>query len=516
MKTKTYFNLVVGASLMGAIFTSHSIFAMGMMGGGMMGGSTTTTIDPPKGAAFKDPVKLANTSTVNGVVKVNLEAKVAPININGTTANLYTYNGQFPAPTISVKRGDTLKVHFTNSLPNTGLNMMGDGNDLTNLHTHGLHVSPEGNSDNVMLSFMNKQSFDYQYDLSLHPAGNLNWYHPHRHGNVATQVWRGMAGVLDVADDNSLLSGFETHIMVLKDISLTGNAPAEHTSSDWMNGKEGNTIMVNGQVNPVLTMKPGQIQRWKIVNASNARFYKLNLASHNLQIIGTDGGLLNKPYPQSSIVMSPGERLDILVQATKTAGYYKLSSSPYNRGMGMMSASGSSQQITLLTVNVTGAAVTQTIPTSINPNATRVTVPYGTPTRKISLSMSMMGGMMGGSSGMGMATINGIAFSATNAFTAYSKLSSGYEIWEVTNNSMMDHPFHQHVNSAQVLSITGGDSAYSSFYTSAPAWKDTVIVPKGGTARLLVPVKDFTGLAVFHCHILEHEEMGMMGLWDIR
>jgi len=87
-------------------------------------------------------------STIPGIVEVNLEAKIAPINVNGVTANLMTYNGTYPAPTIKVKKGDLLRVHFKNSLPYTGVNMMGEDRDLTNLHTHGLHVSPEGNSDN--------------------------------------------------------------------------------------------------------------------------------------------------------------------------------------------------------------------------------------------------------------------------------------------------------------------------------------------------------------------------------
>jgi FtsP/CotA-like multicopper oxidase with cupredoxin domain len=113
------------------------------------------------------------------------------------------------------------------------------------------------------------------------------------------------------------------------------------------------------------------------------------------------------------------------------------------------------------------------------------------------------------------AYVNGIAFSETNAYTAHSSVNT-YEIWEVFNQSMMDHPFHHHVNPAQVISISGGDSAYKSLYTTSPAWKDTVIVPKGGSIKLLVPIKDFTGMTMFHCHILEHEDIGMMGLWDIR
>ncbi|MDF9392836.1 multicopper oxidase family protein [Methylococcus capsulatus] len=475
-----------------------------MMGGGcMMGCTSTTVIDPPRGAAFTDPATLPNLSTTAGVVEVDLEAKIAPVNINGTIANLQTYNGYFPGPTIKVKKGDILKVHFKNSLPYTGVNDMGMPRDMTNLHTHGLHVSPAGNADNVLLHFLSGETFDYEYDLSLHRGGNLNFYHPHVHGNVAEQVWAGQAGALEVADEGTVLSGYETHILVLKDITLNGGAPEAHTSADFMNGKEGDTMLVNGQVNPVLAMRPGQVQRWKIVNASNARFYKLSLASHSLQVVGTDGGLLDKPYAQSTVLLSPGERVDVLVKASSTKGYYKLQSLPYNRGAGQSA----NQQITLMTVNVTGSSLNQSLPATVDSSAVRLSVPVNAVTRQITLSMGMMGS--------GSATINGIAFSDTEAYTITSGRET-YEVWEIYNHSMMDHPFHQHVNPAQVISISGGDSAYNSLYTTTPAWKDTVIVPAMGSVRLLVPVKDYAGTTVFHCHILEHEDMGMMGLWDIQ
>lgn len=505
MTKKHYWTLVLaGAAL-------YQTSALAMMGGGCMMGCTTTPtiIDPPRGAAFADPVTMPNLSTTPGIVEVNLEAKTAPININGTTATLQTYNGYYPAPTIKVKKGDLLKVHFTNSLPYSGTNSMGMPRNETNLHTHGFHVSPMGNSDNVMQFSEGGDSFDYEYDLSLQPGATLNWYHPHRHGNAAEQVWAGMAGAIEVADENTALAGFETHTMVLKDISLSSGAPAAHTSSDFMNGKEGNTMMVNGKVNPVLALRPGQVQRWKIVNASNARFYKLSLASHNLQVIGVDGGLLNKPYSQSTVLLSPGERVDVLVKASTTKAYYKLKALAYNRGAG----ASATQEITLLTANVTGTALSQTVPTTINSAATRLSVPANAVNRSITLSMGMMGGMMMG--GMGMATINGISYTETSAFTINSNLGA-YEVWTVYNQSMMDHPFHQHVNPAQVISISGGDSAYKTLLTTSPAWKDTVIVPAMGSVKLLVPVKDFAGTTMFHCHILEHEDMGMMGVWQIQ
>jgi len=164
----------------------------------------------------------------------------------------------------------------------------------------------------MMVMLMSGDTFTYEYDLSMQEPGSINFYHPHIHGSVAEQYWGGMAGALDVADEISGLSGFETHILFLKDISLSGSSPEPYISMmDYMHGKEGNTVMINGLVNPVLQIKPGQVQRWRIINASNARFYKLSLENHTLYVIGTEGGLLDRPYAMSSLLLSPGERADI-------------------------------------------------------------------------------------------------------------------------------------------------------------------------------------------------------------
>ncbi len=468
-----------------------------MMGGGGMSGGTSV-IDPPPGAAFADPVEMRNFSTVPGIVEVDVEAKPSWINVNGTMANLLTYNDSYPAPTIRAKKGDILKVHFKNSLPMMGTNILGHDRDITNLHTHGLHVSPSGNADNMMVMLMPGDAFDYEYDLSKQEAGTLNIYHPHIHGTVAEQYWGGMAGALIVEDDINVLAGYETHLLILKDVTLSGSAPEPYTSlMDYMHGKEGSTVMVNGQVNPVLPIKPGQVQRWRVLNASNARFYKLSLENHTLYVVGTEGGLLDKPYPMSSIILSPGERVEILVKANQTTKSYRLLSLPYNRGGGSMG-----QQVTLMTLSYKGSRTSDGIPPVINPAATRLNV---TPAKTERLVLSM---------GQGKGYINGISFTMENYFAVHSQLGT-HEVWEVVNQSGMDHPFHQHVNSCQVLSITGGDSSYASLYTAAPAWKDVVVIPKWGSAKLLIPVMDYAGMAMFHCHIIEHEDIGMMGVWDI-
>ncbi|MHB8941294.1 MAG: multicopper oxidase family protein [Desulfobacteria bacterium] len=489
-------SLVVGAGYLGA---NAAKSAAGMMGGGGGMGGGTSVIDPPPGALFRDPPVAWNKSTAANIVEVDLEAGVTQVNVNGTMANLLTYNGGFPGPTIRVRNSDTLKINLTNSLSMLGTNILGHDRDITNLHTHGLHVSPEGNSDNVMRMLMSGDTFNYEYDLSKQAAGTLNFYHPHVHGSVAEQYWGGLAGALIVEDDLPVLSGFETHLMILKDIALSGADPEPYTSTmDFMHGKVGDTAMVNGQVNPVLNIRPGQVQRWRVLNASNARFYMLSLEGHALSVVGTEGGLLDKPYPQPQILLSPGERVEILVKASRKSGSYRLLSLPYNRGGGSMG-----QQVTLLTLSYKGSRTSDAVPSVIDPEAVRVQeMPMAT--RTLALSM-----------GQGKGYINGISFAGMDSTFEIHSMLGTWEIWRVVNQSMMDHPFHQHVNPCQVLSISGGDAGYASLYTSAPAWKDVVLIPKMGSATLLVPVMDYGGMSMFHCHIVEHEDIGMMGLWHI-
>jgi FtsP/CotA-like multicopper oxidase with cupredoxin domain len=257
--------------------------------------------------------------------------------------------------------------------------------------------------------------------------------------------------------------------------------------------------MVNGQVNPSLNIRPGQVQRWRIVNASTARFYRLSLEGHSMYLIGTEGGLVDRPYQLSELIVSPGERVDLLIKANTKTGAYKFLSLPYDRGMNQL------QQVTLLTLSCSGSRVSDAIPATINSNAAKLNMDTSMlPKKSITLSM-----------GQGRGYINGITF--TSHEDCYTEMSTvgGYELWEIINESGMDHPFHQHVNPAQVLSIAGGDSKYAALYSTIPAWKDVVIVPKWGRVQLLMSVMDFTGMTMFHCHIIEHEDIGMMAMWHL-
>lgn len=455
--------------------------------------------DLPVGELFKDPPEMPNMSVKPGVVEVALELKRAKVNIKGINAELMTYNGHFPQQTIRVRRGDRLRIHFKNSLPVTAdKNILGHTKNITNIHTHGWHVSPSGKSDNVFLHINPGGESLYEYDLSKQEAGTLNFLHPHVHGVNADQMWEGIAGcALVVADGVDLLSGFETHIMTLKDISLEGSSPKPHTPEDYMNGKEGDIVMVNGQVNPVLPIRPGQVQRWRVVNGSTARFYKLSLEKHKMHLIGTDGGLLDKPYPLSEILLTPGERVDLLIKADKGSGNYSFISLPYDRG------GNAPQSVNLLTLSYRGGSVKEIIPASINPEAKKMNMDTAS-LRKVQMAFTM---------GLDKGFINDKSFE-DDPFVHTSKVGT-FEVWEILNYSAWDHPFHQHTNSSRIISVVGGEEGYASLYSGIPAWKDTINVPKGGSVTMLVPVLDFTGRAVFHCHIIEHGDMGMMGIWNM-
>jgi FtsP/CotA-like multicopper oxidase with cupredoxin domain len=472
-------------------------------------------IDPPVGPVLADPPVAANASITPGVVDVSIDARIATVNVGGTPASLMTYDGSFLAPTIRARAGDLVRLHFENDLPaSTETNILGHPRYPTNVHVHGWHVSPGNNldgvpSDNVHVVVpQGGGRQEYEYDLSLQRPGTLALYHPHLHGTVAEQFWSGLVGALDVADpDGCPLSGIPTQLVILKDITIVGGAPEAYTSlMDYMHGKEGNVVTVNGQVNPYLPLRPGQVKRLRILNASTARFYRLSLQGHTMQVVGTDGGLLDKPYPVTEMLVSPGERLDVLVKAG-AKGSYKLLALPYAR-MGMMT----SAQLTLLTVQVSGSSVSGAIPQSVNLAAVRLSSDTtGLARTRFALSM-----------GQGRGYVNGISFEIRSDGTiqAYEHMSTvgTEEVWEIVNASNMDHPWHQHVNDGQVIAASGGDSAFAAYaklMTGAPAWKDTIVVPKGGSILLRLPIRDFGGMAMFHCHILEHEDIGMMGMWHL-
>lgn len=236
-----------------------------------------------------------------GLLELDLVAQETPISIPGTSGRALTYNGLLPGPQLELQPGDAVRIQLHNRLT-----------QATNLHYHGLHIPPSGAADNVFLRVAPGQRQSYSFTLpNNHPAG-LFYYHPHHHGTVADQVFGGLGGALLVRGELDRIpevQAAQEEVLVLKDLP----AANERSGSGVMLGREGSILSVNGQVNPELQVAAGGLLRLRLLNASNARFWRLALEGHTMHLIATDGGALEQPMPLQELLLVPGERADVLV-----------------------------------------------------------------------------------------------------------------------------------------------------------------------------------------------------------
>ena len=441
------------------------------------------------------PSSSANTVPVyqssNGLLELDLSASESPVNLGNKQAYLLTYNGQVPAPRLEANPGDKVKIHFTNNL-----------SQPTNIHYHGLHIPITGNADNVFLQIEPGEQLTYEFTIPQnHPAGTF-WYHPHLHGLVAEQLFGGLAGLFIVRglDEIPEIKAAQEEFLVLQDFALDDDGRLMDSSHmSLMMGREGEIITVNGRVNPNLDLPEGGLLRLRILNASPSRFYRLALEEHKLYQIATDGNSLNEPLEVDELLLTPGQRVDVLVKGNKESGQYRLLNLPYERGgMGMMGGRGmmgedSDTPQSLATVNYGSAVESLSIPTKL---ASISALPESQIVKRFELNHGM-------SPSVGMAfLINGEVYNHDRLNTQV-KLNT-IEDWEIANTGMMDHPFHVHNNAFQVVSRNGQPE-------SLLAWRDTVLVKRGETVRIRIPFRDFAGKTVYHCHVLDHEDLGMMG-----
>lgn len=468
---------------------------------------------------FADPPLFSCRRPEAGVVELEVVAQANSAVIDGASVSLLTY-GSYPGPTLRVRSGETVRLNFTNNLP-----------EATNLHLHGLHVSPS--VDDPFAEIQPGETRLYEFTLPDFASGTF-WYHPHLHGKVAEQLYAGLLGTIIVEGPYDLtpeLREAEEHILVLKDFSFEDSAIPAFTMMDWMNGKEGNVLTVNGLVQPVLEAENSTL-RLRLLNASNARYYRLALENHPLYLIATDGGLLERPVELSELLLASGERAEVLVRLERE-GSFKLQTLPYDRGamMGRMQGMGNmdmggmnmegmdhsgmdmsqggdeamggemmdigaSSLETLLTIVAPANPQPTALPSSLA-NVQSLDLSKAVTTRQFVFGENMMQAEF---------FINDRAFDM-NRVDVNAKLDT-LEIWELVNNTDMDHPFHLHTYPFQIISRNGVAEPYR-------AWKDVVNVKKGESVRIAVPFKNFTGTTVYHCHIVEHEDRGMMGVLEV-
>ena len=422
-----------------------------------------------------------------GLLDVDLDAGETWTQIGANYAHLLTYNGQVPGPRLEVKAGDTVRIRFTNRLT-----------ESTNLHFHGLHVPSSGTADNVFLEVPPGEKLTYEFALPAnHPSGTF-WYHPHFHGTAARQLFRGLGGLLIVRGDLDSIpevANAVEHFLVLKDWALDRNGEVlEPSMMQRMTGREGSLLTVGDAVNPKFILPARGLMRLRILNASASRFYRLKLEEHPMHLIATDGGPLAAPIATDEILLSPGERVEVLVQGTRESGAYRLLNLPYDRGgMGMMGGGARPSAPLILATFI----YEDRGESSIDLPESLVTVDALPPPEKAARTFVLS------ESGMRF-LINGREFDHRRVDT---QVRLGMvEDWEIINQGTMDHPFHLHMNSFQILNSEGQPER---------AWKDVMLVRAGQRRRFRVRFEDFAGKTVYHCHILDHEDMGMMGVVEI-
>ena len=455
------------------------------------------------GESFRQPPALGSSG---GILEANLEAAPGLFPLAGRQAGALGYNGGIPGPTLRVRPGDVLRVKLVNKLA-----------EPSNLHLHGLHVSPQGNGDNVFVTVDPGRSFDYEHRIpDGHPPG-LYWYHPHHHGRVADQIFAGLFGAIVVEDPAPPTAGPE-RVLLVSDTSLDGAGNvAEASQPDRMAGREGALLLVNGQANPRMEARPGQRERWRIVNCCVARYLRLRLDGQKLQLVGMDSGRFRSPSDVQEVLLAPGNRAELLV--TAALGQSELRAMPYDRGAmsGMMGRRGmgpgqpAEQEgpadpagVTLATLAVVGdpAPPASVIAAGNAPADLRSAAVAAR--RQLVLATSMGGGMGAGMMGF---TINGQSFQEGRTDTTVG--AGTVEEWVLVNRSPMDHPFHLHVWPMQLIAENGRA-------VEPAALRDVVNVPANGQCTVRIAFRDFTGRSVYHCHILDHEDLGMMGVIEVR
>ena len=421
-------------------------------------------IGPVAGAAGAGPEPL----------EVGLEAAETVVDLPGGPARLLTYNGLFPGPLIRAREGQLLRVHLTNHL-----------DEPTNLHFHGLHVPPTDNHDNVFVSVQPGERFTYELTVPAGYGGTF-WYHPHRHGRLARQLWQGLAGplVIDPARPHPALAGLEEQVLVLKDISIDDGRPAAHEGADWVRGKSGRLVLVNGRLRPDFSLAGAPV-RLRLINACNARMLLLARADGRpLQVIARDGHLLPALHPMDQVLLTPAQRLDLLLEPDG-AGPVEFLHKPYNRG----AKREPSRPEPLFSVTATSGPA-PALPAALAP-VQRLDPQTAAVRRSFRMAMAFL------------------APDGQEQLAPIQARQGDLELWDITNVDTQDHVLHLHTWPFQVWRRDGVEVA-------GRFWQDTINLVPGERAEILIPLRDFGGKSVFHCHIAEHGDAGMMGIIEVR
>jgi FtsP/CotA-like multicopper oxidase with cupredoxin domain len=279
---------------------------------------------------LRTPPVVENQAREPGRVEIELTAGRARLPlIPGTETDVYAYNGRVPGPTLELREGDEVVIRFHNALP-----------EATTVHWHGLHL-PFAADGSPFHPVAPGETFEYRFTVRPGSAGTY-WYHPHPHHRTAWQVGMGLYGAVIVrAREDPLPENLTEKLLILSDNRFRADGSLDFPDPDSpqgrideMNGREGDVLFVNDGVLPRVDIRSGEVQRWRVINASGARIYRLAIPGHTFLHVGSDGGLFERPVEIDEIVLSNGERAELLVRGSAAPGARTaLQSLPYDRYM---------------------------------------------------------------------------------------------------------------------------------------------------------------------------------------
>ncbi|HLR68536.1 MAG TPA: multicopper oxidase domain-containing protein [Virgibacillus sp.] len=395
---------------------------------------------------------------------------------NGIETNTYGYNGSFLGPMLRFEKGDKVKIRTINEL-----------DEETTFHWHGLEVSAEadgGPHDAIQPGEEKVIEFEVTQEAST------LWFHPHPHGKTAEQVYNGLAGLIYIEDDNSKSLGLPNDYgkndipLIFQDKTFDDKHQLNYKAAMNDDGTIGDTLLINGTLNPKLTVNKEKV-RLRLLNGSNARNYtfKLNTGDSFVQI-ATDGGFLNEPVTLNEITLTPSERAEIVVD------FLQLDT---ESDLALINEDGS----ILLPFEVSDEnGVVSGIPGEMNDFSVTEEEMNLPVTKKVELF-----GMMD------MVEINGKKFDPERI--DFTQKQGVTEVWEIYNKpdmmGGMIHPFHIHGAQFKIVSRDGEAPP-----ENERGWKDSISIKPDERVKIAIQFKH-KGVYMFHCHILEHEDNGMMG-----
>jgi suppressor of ftsI len=444
---------------------------------GATGGSSAEALEAREsGQPFVEPRRLQSSG---GVLRFDLVASDRGIDVAGADVEGRAYADGIVGPTLVVNPGDTIELTLDNQL---------DGH--TNLHFHGMHVSPLDNGDNIFLSIDPGEQFHYSLAIPRnHPPGTF-WYHSHEHGHAEPQVFGGLSGMIIVQGLAERLPAdlrdVEDIAIGLKDAQVVDDA----IESRNIDSNAPTLRVVNSAHLPVHEIAPGEVQLWRFANIGADIWYDLELDGQQFVVIGEDGNPVWDVWEADHLLLPPGKRFEVLVTGPP-ASEHTLRTRRYNQG------GDTYPEAELMTVVSSGERVeTPRMPVSL---AEEAAIPASDVVERRTEVFNE-------DAETNTFFINDKEFDPDRV-DVRPRLGT-VEEWTLENASNEQHPFHIHVEDFQVISV--GGEPYE-----ARSLQDTVPLVPGRDVVIRVRFSDFTGRFVFHCHILNHEDNGMMAVVEV-